>query len=67
MRGVNNVSFMVKTGYGRILFSFVRKSLCRKKMMSQSVRLISLNELTDEQLIALVSSDSRVAAIPGTA
>ena len=65
MRGVNNVSFMVKKQVmEEFYFSFVSEKFVQEENDEPNRPFDFLNDLTDEQLIALVSSeDSRVVAI----
>jgi len=65
MRGVNNVSFMVKKQVmEEFYFSFVSEKFVQEENDEPKRPFDFLNDLTDEQLIALVSSeDSRVVAI----
>ena len=65
MRGVNNVSFMVKKQVmEEFYFSFVSEKFVQEESDEPKRPFEFLNDLTDEQLIALVSSeDSRVVAI----
>ena len=65
MRGVNNVAFSVKKQVmEEFYFSFVSEKFVQEEEKKKKKPFEFLNELTNEQLIALVASeDSRVIAI----